>query len=285
VRIGIALVAATVVMPPVASASPTHPNYPFEFKVPASNGYRVEATATPGGSLILTTIHPLPGGGFTGASYVAKGRISQKLIRVRLGALGRISLRVKASGRHVHSTQCHHDYTYVARQATYAGKVIFNGEDGYSAVRSSRPRPTLTSRDPVGCAFVVEAFRRAPVILHARQASSGTSFSLLNNTFLGTVASALERQTVGRVKITRYIEAVVPPSAFAVNSALTVADVQNLGEPFQGSAHFQAASPGNPYGALTGSLVASFPGDASAQVAGPGFAAVLQPYDEFNGRL
>jgi hypothetical protein len=285
----VALVAAAIALfsPAAAQAGPSNPNYPFQFKVPATKGYGVTVSASRGGPVHLLVVRKLPGGGATGASYSVKGKVTLGVMRANFGPLGRVAVRISAKqGRFVSDTQCEHQYTYVARRATYAGRVVFRGEHGFTSAKSSNPKPTLTKPDPVNCGLTLDGYENQSRILHAHSADWSVSFAAerarpASSTFL----FALSRERLGRVKIVRFIEGVAPSTSFTFDPGGATADLQELSPGFQGSAHFQATVPGQPSGALTGTLIGEFPGGSPISLAGPGYVAALESYLLFRGRL
>jgi hypothetical protein len=278
-------VVCAAALAPTAEGSVTSPHFPFDFKVPGSNGYRVEVVANHGGSVTLTTISALPGGGSMGAAYVTKGRVSSRHITARFGSLGALSARVRSSGGRAHSKQCHNQYTYVSIAATYRGRVRFQGENGYVSVDSSRLRPTLPAGDPINCGLTLDRFSKQATVLHTHGVQPASTF-VIEQAAPGATAFAFAQteQELGRMKVFHYAEVTTPPSSFSFDAMRTSADVQAMPAPFQGSAHF-AASPGQSSGALTGSLSAAFPGAGTLSLVGPTFSAQLESYFLFNGKL
>jgi hypothetical protein len=270
---------------PSATASLTKPAAPFDFKVSGTNGYRAEVVATKGGSVVLTTIRSLPGSVFMGASYATKGRVSSRHISARFGGLGRISVRVRSTGRRAHSKQCHNQYTYISTPASYRGRIRFQGENGYTSIDSSRFRQTLPAEDPINCGLTLDRFSKRATLLHAH-GTQPTSTFVIEQAAPGAPAFAYAqtRGRFGRTKVFHYVEATAPPTSFGFDAARTIADIQAMPAPFQGSAHY-ASNPGQSTGELTGSLSVGLPGAGTFSLVGPSLSARLESYFLFNGNL
>jgi hypothetical protein len=282
----IATVGLALVFPPTAAAGPSNPNYPFQFKVPATNGYRVNVHAPRGGPVELITEHRLPGGDSMGVAYSVKGKVTRKVMRARFGSLGRLSVRMKWSGRFLSDTQCKHQYTYVVRRARYQGVVRFTGEGGYTSVKSRRLTPALTKPDPVNCGLTLDRYKRSAAVLHARSSAPSVRFAIERGAAgTPTYVFAVAQERLGKVTITRYIEAAAPPSAISFDASLSTAHVRDLPAPFSGTASFAVDAPRQPSGKLSGDLSALFVGGTGLPLTGPSYAAKLEPFYLFDGRL
>lgn len=105
--------------------------------VRASNGYKIRVTATRVGDRHRAQV--VVGRGGTVATYRVPARIRRTMLRVNLGAFGRIDLRFHAREREAEESQpgCF-GRPPTAETGFFDGHLRFRGEDGYTSVSATR---------------------------------------------------------------------------------------------------------------------------------------------------
>src|ERR1044072_8884280 len=104
---------------------------------PSSPRVRRSPCASPATSAVTPgPVKPCP------PPYLAHGKATPTSIEASFGDLGRISLRLRPSGRELHATRragCKRPHGLpIARIGLFVGELRFRGEDGYNSARAPR---------------------------------------------------------------------------------------------------------------------------------------------------
>lgn len=271
------------------------------FTVQGSNGFSIDVGSEGGGVVLAASERrppfatfssdgrPRPAGTANGAAsvYYAQGSGGAHRIEARLGALGRISVRFRPSGRKrvtvlrggAAAVSCAAPRRIVRRLGTFTGTIEFRGEDGYTEVATTRARGSVGTPLPARCGGAASASRAAPwpepgsAVLGAVDERAGISFRAATTaTGAGFRATLRERRPDGLVVLRRAV-AGAPPSTFSFDRGLTAARVKPPA-PFSGVGHFRARPGGGV--SWSGNLRVTFPG-LNVAMTGPGFATRLGP--------
>lgn len=217
------------------------------------------------------------------SQYLAKGLVSKRHVRAKLGDFGRISLRfrphaatrkTKRSVRRPPSVapkiqvrECIGIST--GRSGSFHGTISFRGEDGYTGVHVRNARGFLWTGTE-SCSTVT-VHREHGTVLDAR--SSGVDFAAaaLDDLPKPWYVASEDLKRDG-VRIFRSAGYLASASGFTFDQSLSSAHVAPPKPPFSGSADF--ASPDQ----WTGPLSVDFLGEKNVPLAGPGFDVSLKSY-------
>jgi hypothetical protein len=283
--------------PPVPSSA--------AFSVPGSNGFRIDVGSERGKVTVLAseqrppvaTVSPGgrprpadPGNGAANLYYARGSGTDPTEIDADLGRLGTISVAFRPSGKTAVTVMRSGSgqggcapTRIVRRLGTFTGTIRFRGEEGYTAVETTRARGSIGTPLPRACPPQGEAgasrLARSPwpepgtAVLAAVDKRAGTSFEAVTTDSGVAFRATLEEHLESGVVVVRRAYAGAPPSTFAFNRALSWARVKPPA-PFSGVARFD--STGRRGTAWKGNLRATFPG-VNVPMAGPSFRASLGP--------
>jgi hypothetical protein len=221
--------------------------------------------------------------------YVARGTVSPHRVAASFGALGKVAVRFRPSGRIARSKprrHCRGADHYTSDLGVFVGSIRFRGEDHYLALQAHRAKGRIRSPLHLDCPSFhfrrAEERRARPVrsvsgddtaLLSASQRHGVSAVELFalqlreRTLFLGVT-----EQSQGTMAEIRYAIAVAPARAFSFDDARTSATLQPPA-PFRGTGSYRAAADGTT--SWSGSLSASFPGAPGFPLTGPGFEAIL----------
>lgn len=206
------------------------------------------------------------------AFYSAPAALTESAVRADLGALGKIDLVARASGRRktIHVKCSDEKFTY--EPATYEGTVDFRGEEGYTQAHATRVAKAPTISSFCGGSGSGEATgvglpgARLRGLSFARGRTLSFQFNK-NRPLSRTLFSASLKEREGRVFIVRDVKGRVPASAFRFDESLQDVTLSPPA-PFSGSASLRrtpnAVSP-----FLEGDLAVDFPGRSHVLLGGP----------------
>jgi hypothetical protein len=264
--------------------SPASENPRFNLKTP--NGYLVEVIGR-GRDVAIETARP-HGKAFT--AYITRGTVTAGRLEASFGQLGKVAMRFQPA-RHGNPIKprrrCHGRGQITNRRGVYVGSFRFKGENGYVAIDAHRAKGELESVPP-SCEGrrLAGSSQRAirppqgghegplPKILAAswRHAVNSAAFIAIGG-FERTQFLALASQSEGRLAILHFAFASGPAKEFAIDNALTAAQVSPPA-PFSGTGSYSAAPDGTTTWA--GPLTVNFPGASKFPLSGPPFKAVVE---------
>lgn len=257
------------------------------FELVGSHGYRILVSAR----LATVTIGVERGNttrSGTSTTYVARGVVGQNGIHANLHQFGRIDLDFHATAEAVRGLppDCFGGTTGAATIPGYfTGTFDFEGQGGYTAVRSHRMRGEIVLPPTEQCPLVAgganplfedPAAELPPsnirMALWAQQKSGtgGLTFVAWREGKAGYYAE--NYGTVGRIGFYSVAYAVGPKSSFASDPRVSYGTVRPPA-PFQGSATLSRGPQGKRTWA--GTLTATFPGEAPVSLVGPQFHTSL----------
>jgi hypothetical protein len=218
-----------------------------------------------------------------GVSYRAPATVTETSIEADLGELGEISLSFQRTNRAT-SVPCG-KRTIRFDSGHYEGKVIFNGEEGYTSAEATSVPGNIDFFLAGFCGegVISETFfsggpsRRPPgAVLYVRNPGLGPELRV-TKARAGAAASidAWTREFTSGISIERYASLRVPSGAFKYDHRLRTATLRPP-TPFAGSAHFDLGKKAGRR--WSGSLTVDLPGRAGLPLTGPLLRATLSPY-------
>jgi hypothetical protein len=291
--IGAAL-AFVLLAPAAVLGEEQQPATAWEFRLPASNGFKLVAvayephyeskpSAAPSveeGEIFLFLIHSRS----AFVTYGGPARVTPTTIDADLGKLGKISVtRVATGGTTELPLKCGSRKTKRVSTERYEGTIEFHGEEGFTDVSATvapfvHPTPCSLpgggsahpGKRPLGASLHVskEPNVRYGISLNAVQMRPGAK----------TEISAEVEEQRGRLEIDRIILARGSPAALQYDRRLLHATLKPPA-PFSGSGRFRARNVGlnrRAPGIWTGNLTADFPGRRDVALTGPGFWSSLE---------
>lgn len=287
----VALVLAGVVPGPAAARRGyfvTDASSSMRAQVRGSNGYAISLSGE-GGFVSLTVK-----GHHAAIEYFAKGAAGKGRIKTRFGSLGRVALRFhprgKAHLRREPESGCRGGDSLV-QPGVFVGKLDFEGEQGYTAIRASRIKGTVTHTKRQVCkngGSEEEGGEEEGLFssidltfLNATDDENGSSFNAFKIeskskpgrsaiSFNATVAESFPGFLVSRsIQITAK-----DSNAFSVVTSHGRLDEATVTPPapFSGSATYRRSVAKNSE-TWVGSLAGDFPGLGTVGLAGPKFCA------------
>jgi hypothetical protein len=222
--------------------------------------------------------------------YIARGTVTPRRIAASFGKFGKLDVRFHPSGQVVESPPRRHckgvDH-FTSRHGVFTGRVRFEGEEHYVAVRSHRARGRVRSPIQLSCAssrFRSRINTRARPVRQPSSPGSSASFTAsarhgIASTELfvfgnrhKTTSVAVVEESIGSVAEIRYGLSVSHQQTFTLNDALTSATLAPPA-PFHGTGTYRAAPDGTR--SWTGPLSVSFPGASRWPLTGDEFKASL----------
>jgi hypothetical protein len=274
---------------------------PFEiqgdqFMLAGSHGYEITVVGYLGGKPSVTLYAKR---GHSEVEYTAPGTVTEDTMKARFGSLGTVDVHFEPSGQVREAINyCNSTHPTVAvNLGTFAGKIEFRGERGYTTVTAERaeggvgndlalPGEPENARCQATAAGGETRQNAKFTSLEAGASKTGVGFTAIAITEVeGTDASATSNVIMSagsftreqKMEISRSIAVAAPASDFAFDDALDTATVK-APAPFSGTAHFhKGATP-----AWSGSLEALVPGLGRVRLAGSGFHA---KFSQTNGFL
>jgi len=257
------------------------------FSLRASHGYRMyvfaDADRDDGrGEVLLYLVK----GRTTAATYRTEGTVTDTSIEADFGALGRVELELRHSGKQG-KTRAHapcNGEVEEFEKATFRGTLEFRGEAGFTRARATRIPVSLQAWIDLVCSnhFEVETEDLEPGVTGA---SLQARLRLLNRGGVGleltksrpdgrTLVTASMAEKRHGIFITRAVQRLVGADAFSYDSTLSTASV-DLPAPFSGTATFSRdAGPGEHW---LGNLRVDLPGRANVPLVRPDLRPTLVP--------
>jgi hypothetical protein len=258
------------------------------FELAGSHGYRVlvsarERTVTIGISRDDDTPHA-----GSSTTYVARGTTGPHGIYADFHQFGRIDVHFHRTAEAVRGLppDCFGGTTGAATIPGYfTGTIEFEGEDGYTAVRSHRVRGEIVLPPTEQCPLVAGGANplvedpnaelppaKTRMTLEALQ-KSGTGGLVFIARRAGKTGFYAERfGTVGQIGILSYAYALGPRSSFVSDAQVSYGTVMPP-KPFVGTATLRREPGGKR--SWTGTLAATFPGEGSVPLVGTDFHTTL----------
>ncbi len=220
--------------------------------------------------------------------YEIRGRVARGGIRADLGQVGSVEVAFQPSGppEAVEPPPFCTGRPETVRRGVFVGAIDFVGRSRFVDFHAKRVRGTVTRPGKLRCHFPGGAHRHpkpeeggeaeGEVALTASSALGGLLFLAVTDRSLPrpiTVFAAISRETVGRLRISRFVLiSSGRPADFSFDEALTTATAAPSA-PFRGSATFQRGAPGSTP-SWSGTLRVAFL-DGEAALTGPDFTATL----------
>ncbi|HEX4752923.1 MAG TPA: hypothetical protein VH268_08490 [Solirubrobacterales bacterium] len=258
------------------------------FELAGSHGYRVLVSARE--KTVTIGISPDGDTGHAGSSttYVARGTTGPHGIHADFRQFGRIDVHFHRTAEAVRGLppDCFGGTTGAATIPGYfTGTIEFEGEDGYTAVRSHRVRGEIVLPPTEQCPLVAGGAdplvedpnaelppAKTRMTLEALQ-KSGTGGLVFVARRAGKTGFYAERfGTAGRIGILSYAYALGPRSSFVSDPKVSYGTVTPP-KPFVGTATLRREPGGKR--SWTGTLAAAFPGEGSVPLVGTDFHTTL----------
>jgi hypothetical protein len=257
------------------------------FQLAGSHGYRILVSAR----LATVTIGVEKGNTTrmgTSTTYVARGVSGPSGIHANFHQFGRIDLTFHATAEAVRGLppDCFGGTTGAATVPGYfTGTLDFEGQAGYTAVRSHRIRGEVVLPPTEQCPLVAGGSN--PLVedpaAELPPASTRMTLSAFEKAGTGGLYFVARREgktgyyaerfgTVGRIGLLGVAYAVGPKSSFSSNPQVSFGVVRPPA-PFSGSATLTRGPGGKR--SWTGTLAATFPGEAPVPLTGPQFHTTL----------
>ena len=271
------------------------------FSLPGSNGFALDVSSEAGEVTVIASERRPPtvtfgpsgrlrsagtgNGASTSYTAPAKGP-GPETVDAGLGALGRIAVHFRPSGRRIVSIArrtCGRPIRVVRRLGTFVGTIRFQGEEGYTAVAATRARGSVGTPLPPDCAAPGSTSGPASApssstllrplaggaVLAAQNPRTGASFRAAPGPGGVEFRAQVEERNADGVTVVRRAQAGAPAFTFDFDPALSWAAVTPPA-PFSGSARFATHAQIR----WTGSLRVTFPG-LSVPLTGAGFRSSL----------
>jgi hypothetical protein len=282
----LALMTAAYTMPTTAKARDGYFVIPAsrssEFRLKGSDGYSISVFGSHSQVSLAASGH------HASVSYTTSGLVSSKWMKARFGRLGRISVRFHPSGppRLVRPAGNCRGKGKLVEAGRFVGTIVFEGENGYTAVHTSRTRGRMVRTSKQVCSNTGEGGDGGGTfhwtILSASSESNGiffTAFKIASKAHPALDGTGFEAMIIEipsrKLTILRSISTDADLNAFATTESggrITSATITPPA-PFTGSATFQKVK--GSHGTWTGSLAGNFPGRGEVGLAGPEFSAEI----------
>lgn len=256
------------------------------FSVKASHGYRMivlgSAERDDGDGVVVAYL--IDKGRHRAAYYLTKGYVTDTRLKARFAGLGRIDLRLRASGRkgRIRVPEPCGGSSEPYEKATYRGVLRFRGEEGFTAARAGRiaVSPQLWANLICRYGFEVETENVEMGVPGAaltaelkKRSRLAVSLSVVKNRSGGrTLVTAEVGERRHGLTIARAVQYLVGAAAFDYDSSLATASIA-LPAPFSGTATFQRGATRQ----WTGDLRVDLPGRADVALTRPGLRPSLVP--------
>jgi hypothetical protein len=262
----------------------------------ASTAVAAESSLAPGGGFLLRGTHGYKLFALFGAQkgegemqlfvlrrsesaiYEAEGEVVGNRIDVDLGALGRIDLERRATGK----TETIHACGRTEREPGYdfVGTIEFHGEEGFTEVTATRAEMDWKPLVSGVCEFFGEGeefgYGTPGVRIKVRKRRGPTLQLNQNRRGAGVVYRVELEQREGAVRVNRFVGGRLGADVLSFTSSLGSATFTGTGR-FEGKATYVEAKPPRGthpgQGAWRGDLTVDFPGAAGVPLVGPGFRA------------
>jgi hypothetical protein len=275
--------AVMVVVPGVIAAEPVRPDFDGAIEFSGTNGFHVFGLVSSVNGVGRVALFVDRTG--EGAVYLARGEGTSNSIDVDLGALGKVDVEVRPTGKNeTVQSKCGGGGKKITFPASeLVGTIEFHGEGDFTeASATSTPlliRPLLdlvcgtrftgatTSGSDVGGVQVEAKTANGPSLLIQQNHSRAPVFY-----------EAKMHEKEGRVQVSRAVSGHLGAGAIRYSQSLESAFF-TAASPFSGRATYagrtpsRAARPGT--GTWRGSLKVDFPGRPDVPIAGPGFKASI----------
>jgi hypothetical protein len=258
------------------------------FQLDGAHGYRLQisaraATVTIGVSRADDTPHA-----GSSTTYVARGTAGQNGIHANFDQFGKIEMKFHATAEAVRGLppDCFGGTTGAATIPGYfSGTIEFEGQKGYTAVRSHRVRGEIVLPPTEQCPLVAGGANPLVEDPNAElpPAQTRMTLSALEKSGTGGLVFVARRAgktgfyaerfgTVGRIGLLSYAYALGPPSSFTSDPQVSHG-VVTPPKPFVGTGTLQRG----PHGKRTwaGTLAATFPGEGRVSLVGTQFHTTL----------
>lgn len=282
VGVCLALVCAVALVATPAQAAQKRPlPIPGAFRLPASNGYTLDVIAVPpraGRSASLLIYASAKG---RGVRYVAPATVTETSMQANLGALGEISVSFHRTNQAT-SVPCGKE-TIRFDSGQYEGKIVFNGEEGYTSVEATAVPGNIGYLLSAICGeSFIESFggggppkNARGAVLYVRNPGLGPELSIRKkrpSAAAQVVVSTSEY--INGISIARFVGLRMPGAHFRYNRRLRTATVRPPA-PFAGSARFALGKKAGQR--WSGDLTVDLPGRAGVPLTGPLLRATLVP--------
>lgn len=281
-----AVAALLVVVVPASAAKPTVPTESSvtTFRLAASNGYEIGASASSEGKFGLLRIEVAKRG--EGVSYVAKGEVSGSRIDFDLGALGSVHLEIRSTtGTARVRTQCGQGKPATVPRVELVGTFEFHGEEGFAeAAATTIVGKAVPYRDLLcGGGSDGELFGEGlpGTWLTVKHKGDGPDLWVTQSRPGGAVTyeALFSERLADGVGVTRDVWGTAPASDLRFDDKLGKASFHPPGGPFSGTLAYEStklpkgANAG--VGRVRGNLVVTFPGHPAIAVEGPAFVGTI----------
>ncbi|HJZ38076.1 MAG TPA: hypothetical protein VJ204_17530 [Solirubrobacterales bacterium] len=264
--------------PPVPTAEPSL----IDFRLPASNGFEIGASAEVGMKSGVLSLEIGKRG--EEATYMAKGEVTADRIDFDLGTVGTVSLEVRpTSGTSKIGTGCGGGKPAAVPRVELVGTFEFHGEEGFAEATATKLTGISVPLEDLRCGINEGGFsgeglpgtfltvRRRPAHLRLAivQKHPGAAVSY--------EADLAERLRAG-LSVTRTVLGREKADAFSFDGKLSKARLK-AGPRLSGVLTYTATKlpegPREGEGKVGGNLVVDFPGHAGVAIGGPGFTATI----------
>lgn len=275
---------------PAPNAAAAAAEVEAEFKLPASNGLRVEVEAR-GNEVALAVLdddRAHRSGRYT--AYLAKGETLETGVEASFGSLGQISFQFEPASSQSGPGGAHCSKQWIFKDGFFEGEARFRGENGYVTVDTHRVRGELKihpCREASAQTLAAAAKPRRETGALLARAKDGRLFYAIGETdrrhhqaYTGFHAQLLETHEGLRIARLAYAS-LEEPGRFHYDHQAGTATVQPPG-PFSGQATF-ARSGANPRqkGSWRGDLSVRLLGHEPINLTGPDFRTVLLRHSPF----
>ena len=271
-----------------------------QFTLEASNGYEITVTGFLTGRHSVTLYARR---GLSEVEYTVPGKVTETELDATFGSLGSVDVHFEPSGQVREAiSYCDSTHPTVAVDlGTFAGKIEFRGERGYTTVETGRakggvgndlalPGEPENARCQATAAGGETVQKAEFTSLEAIEPKSRVRFTAIATTEVqgeeagspdtSRVVLAASSDTKEKLlTIDRSVLTEAPISDFTFDAALDSASI-GPAAPFSGSAHLRTEPDG--VTSWTGSLAAPVPGLGTVSLAGPGFRA---RFEQSNGTI
>jgi hypothetical protein len=220
--------------------------------------------------------------GKSAAIYEVPAKVTKTRIKADLGRVGRISVRFRSRHRFaVARIGCYPAARVRFPAGTWAGRIEFKGEEGFTRVKTSRTKNVFTPFLRLTCPFVSEPVELDPelpgalLLASSKWKSHVLGVGAVTNRPEGRLKlrASFEEQR-GRLRVYRAAEGSYPGSGFEFDQPLSTATLSPMGPFFSGSATFNRFA--EPQDRWTGDLAIDFPGRSNTLLTGPRFDPSLE---------
>lgn len=252
------------------------------FRLPASNGYQIGASAEYDRGFGVLRMEVAKAGAY--AEYSAKGEVTESRIDFDLGALGAVHLEIRpTSGQAGIHTKCGEGKEASVPRTELVGTFEFHGEEGFAEASATSvagkavPLKDLvcivgegsTSGRSLPGTYLTVRHGGGPFLSVSQERPGGAvSYEAVLSESLAT-GVGVTRGVRGTVKASdlsfdrKLSEATFAPTGPVVSGRLTYASTKLPGEATEGR------------GKVGGNLTVDFPGHPPVALGGPGFSATI----------